>query len=27
LKVDELRIEDVILILRIWHGKEFRDFG
>jgi len=22
-----LRLEDVILILRIWHGKEFRDLG
>ncbi|MEA5551379.1 type II toxin-antitoxin system RelE/ParE family toxin [Anabaena cylindrica UHCC 0172] len=22
-----LRLEDVIFILRIWHGKEFRDFG
>ncbi|MFO5528744.1 MAG: type II toxin-antitoxin system RelE/ParE family toxin [Cuspidothrix sp.] len=21
-----LRLEDVIFILRIWHGKEFRDF-
>jgi toxin ParE1/3/4 len=22
-----LRLEDVIFILRIWHGKEFRDIG
>ena len=22
-----LRLEDAIFVLRIWHGKEFRDFG
>ena len=22
-----LRLEDGIFVLRIWHGKEFRDFG
>jgi toxin ParE1/3/4 len=22
-----LHLEDVIFVLRIWHGKEFRDFG